>query len=82
MPLNPPDRRRRDRALLIVYAVRQTTSLALLCWLVANTTALPDKRLSWGVGAATLGFAVWSVTILAKGCRKYRRRYPRSESSQ
>lgn len=71
---------RRDRAMLVFYAVRQATSLAILIWLTSSAFQLPDSRLAWAGLAGTTVFAAWVTWVLIRSIRTYRKRYRAVES--
>ena len=71
---------RRDRAMLVFYAVRQATSLAILIWLTGSAFQLPDSRLAWAGLAGTTVFATWVTWVLIRSIRTYIKRYPAVES--
>jgi len=48
----PRDILRRDRAVLVVFVVRQASSVAVLVWLTLALFQLDDHRIAWTMAVA------------------------------
>jgi len=78
----PRDILRRDRAVLVVFVVRQASSVAVLVWLTLALFQLDDHRIAWTMAVATVGFCAWVGTVVARAMRRYRAKVRRIEATR
>ena len=70
-------RLKRERTILTVFVVRQTTSVVILAIIAVQALQLPDRRLGYLFAPVALAFFGWVAFQTTRFLRVYRQRRER-----